>query len=404
MTAHGGGRPGKPCFDYHVGKGPGPCVGAITREEYAEHGRARSQAFLEGRHGARSSATSSARCATASADLDFERAATLPQPPRGRALGAGAPGDRERDGARRGRRRRLCREETIAAAHVVRVREGRVLGASEFVLDQGLDVSDAELVEGFLLRYYDAASHVPREVLVAGAAVGGRGARGVARPAAAAPRCASAVPERGEKRRLLDLATTNARHALMRYKFRTPLRRGAPEPGAARAGERARAARAAAAHRVLRHLDAARPALGGVDGRVRRRDAPRPGAYRRFQRPRRDGGGERRRDDARGAASAGSAREAAEGEPLRRARPTSSSSTAASRSCRRRAPCSRSIGVDGRPGGGAREARGGAVRARLGRAGRAARPARRRSISSSASATRRTASPSRTTASCAARR
>ncbi len=32
-----GGEPqGKACFDYHVGKGPGPCVGAISAEEYAE--------------------------------------------------------------------------------------------------------------------------------------------------------------------------------------------------------------------------------------------------------------------------------------------------------------------------------------------------------------------------------
>ena len=50
--------------------------------------------------------------------------------------------------------------------HLFAVREGRVLAGNEFVLDKGLDVPMPELVEGFLLRYYAEAPHVPREVLV----------------------------------------------------------------------------------------------------------------------------------------------------------------------------------------------------------------------------------------------
>jgi excinuclease ABC subunit C len=114
----------------------------------------------------------------------------------------------------------IFREETIAAAHVVHVREGRVLGASEFILDQGLDISDAEIVEEFMSRYYDEATHVPRDVLVG---VMPQEADAVAdwltRLRGHAARVA--VPQRGEKRRLLELAATNARHALARYKFRT---------------------------------------------------------------------------------------------------------------------------------------------------------------------------------------
>jgi excinuclease ABC subunit C len=94
------------------------------------------------------------------------------------------------------------------------------MGASEFVLDQGLDVSDTELVEAFLLRYYGDASHVPKQVLVSclpdepeplEELLGQRRGR----------RVTIERPERGERRRLLEMATTNARHALARYKFRT---------------------------------------------------------------------------------------------------------------------------------------------------------------------------------------
>lgn len=217
VTARGGEPTGKPCFDYHVGKGPGPCVGAITRAEYAETVR-RVAAFLDGRRSG-VVADLESKMREAAADLDYERAARF----RNRLDAVRTVLDRQSVVSERkldadvvG----LYREETIAAAHVFQVREGRVLAGAEFVLDQGLDVTDAELMEGFLLRHYAAVSRVPKEVLVsvlpedpeaiAGWLTGVRGSK-----------VRLAVPERGEKRTLLDLANTNARHALARYSFRT---------------------------------------------------------------------------------------------------------------------------------------------------------------------------------------
>jgi excinuclease ABC subunit C len=217
VTAHGGEPTGKACFDYHVGKGPGPCVGAISREEYAEQ-VARVIAFLEGRT-KRVASELEARMREASANLEFERAARL---------------KKSADAVRKVLERQLVvsekpldldvvgivREETIAGVHLLAVRDGRVLAGNELVLDQGLETGDAELVEGFLLRYYGIASHVPREVLIG------------TLPCDVEPiaewlsrlrgtRVRVAVPQRGEKARLLELATRNARHTLGRYKFRT---------------------------------------------------------------------------------------------------------------------------------------------------------------------------------------
>jgi excinuclease ABC subunit C len=217
VTAREGKPTGKPCFDYHVGKGPGPCVGAITREEYAAT-VALVEAFLDGRQ-ATVERDLERRMREAAAELDYERAGRYRKRLEAvrsileRQTIVSASGlDADAIG--------VFREETIAAVHVVHIREGRVQGSSEFILDQGLDVSDAELIEAFLLRYYDEASHVPRQVLVSGL------------PDDCEPlevwlaqrrgRKASVErPERGERRRLLEMATTNARHALARYKFRT---------------------------------------------------------------------------------------------------------------------------------------------------------------------------------------
>ncbi len=217
LTAKGGAPGGRPCFDYHIGKGPGPCVGAITQEAYAEN-VANVAAFLEGRQAEVAERLERAML-EAAAQLDYERAARL----RNSLDAVRAVLERQRVVSDR----RLDidvigleREETIAGVHLLLVREGRVLAGNEFVLDKGLDVAGPELIEGLLLRYYTQASHVPKEVVLpelpedlAVVEEWLSGLRG--------SRVRLLVPRRGEKRALADLAGTNARHSLARYKHRT---------------------------------------------------------------------------------------------------------------------------------------------------------------------------------------
>lgn len=217
LAARAGEPTGKACFDFHVGKGPGPCVGAITAEEY----RARVDevaAFLEGKQTAVARELES-RMREAAADLDYERAARLRnslEAVRSVLERQRVVSDRPLDLDAIG----LEREETIAGVHVLQVRDGRIVGSNEFTLDKGFDVPEAELIEGFLLRYYGTASHVPREVVVPAMPESPEaleewltGLRGTL--------VRLTVPQRGEKRALAELATTNARHSLARYKNRT---------------------------------------------------------------------------------------------------------------------------------------------------------------------------------------
>lgn len=217
LTREGGAAGGKACFDFHVGKGPGPCVGAIGREEYAAQ-VAKVAGFLEGKRTDIADELER-EMREAAASLDYERAARLRN-----SLSAvrsvlekqKVVSDRPLDMDVIG----IEREETIAAVHVFLVRNGRVLVGNEFVLDKGMDVSMDELIDGFLLRYYAHATHVPREVLVPALPedapaledwLGGlRGSK-----------VRVHVARRGEKRALAELAATNARHTLARYRFRT---------------------------------------------------------------------------------------------------------------------------------------------------------------------------------------
>lgn len=208
---------GRPCFDYHVGRGPGVCAGMIDRDDYARNVR-RVERFLSGQRRELVDELK-ADMAEAAADLDFERAGRIKR----RLEVVDGLDDRQQvvfptsvDLDLIG----FYREETIAGACVFVVREGRVQRTCEFILDKGFDVDEVELVEGFVKRYYDETSDIPAEVDVAcelpdaevlGAWLASKRGRV----------CRVHRPQRGEKHRLLQMAEKNARHALMRYMMRT---------------------------------------------------------------------------------------------------------------------------------------------------------------------------------------
>jgi excinuclease ABC subunit C len=220
VTDHNGVGRGRACFDYHVGLGPGPCVNACTREEYAEN-VAKIARFLSGKHDDLEHELE-ARMREAAAELDFEAAARhrnrleAVQAIRGKQKVVSArPLEFDVVG--------FYREETIAGVHVFAVREGRVLFGNEFVLDKGLDVPLAELVEGFLLRYYADLPDIPREIVLPELPESAETVEEwltSLRPERAA-RAKLTVPQRGERAELLKLAENNAQHTLMRFKVRT---------------------------------------------------------------------------------------------------------------------------------------------------------------------------------------
>ena len=210
-------KKGRPCFDYHVGKGPGVCVGAIDTVSYAKNVR-QVENFLRGN---RSEIVSELKdqMQEAAADLDFEKAARL----KSHLSSLSDLDDRQQVTFPTSVNIDLIgiyREETISAACVFVVREGRTIRSVEFILDKGLDVSEEELVSGFLKRYYDETADIPAEVnlpidlldaeVLSEWLTQKRGHN-----------CVLHHPQRGEKFRLLQMASANARHALMRHMIRT---------------------------------------------------------------------------------------------------------------------------------------------------------------------------------------
>lgn len=210
-------KKGRPCFDYHVGKGPGVCVGAIDTVSYAKNVR-QVENFLRGN---RSEIVSELKdqMQEAAADLDFEKAARL----KSRLTSLSDLDDRQQVTFPTSVNIDLIgiyREETISAACVFVVREGRTIRSVEFILDKGLDVSEEELVSGFLKRYYDETADIPAEVNLP---IDLLDAEVLSEwlTQKRSHNCVLHHPQRGEKFRLLQMASANARHALMRHMIRT---------------------------------------------------------------------------------------------------------------------------------------------------------------------------------------
>ena len=295
------------------------------------------------------------------------------------------------------------REDSGQGMHVFMVREGRIINSNEFVLDRGKDVPDDDLLHMFLLRYYDATTSIPHEVILRD-----EPEDKAAMEAWLTEKLASPYGARGAHHRAAEGREGRARghgrdereahaHALQGAH---ELRRQAHQQRASAAGERTGSGRAAHAHRVLRHLHHPRLLHGGLDGGVHERQArqePVPplqdqDAARRGERlPVHAGGHEpplRARAHGRRALR-------------QQARPHHSR--------RRQAAAvggARDVRADGhrrhryvRSG----QARRGAVRALAGHGLGGAAQRLGVAVPREAGATRRTASPSRSTASCAAR-
>ncbi len=213
----------KACFEYHIGKGLGPCCAAISPEQYKPYVE-RVERFLSGQRDEFVNELTS-EMNQAAADLDFEHAARV----RDRLEAIQALQERQKAVLSRPINIDVVgfnREETIASAHVFVVREGRIIVSNDFILDKGLNVPTSDLVGQFLSKYYDSTHELPHEVVI-----GEELPDDVVVPLEAwlTERLASVhgakvhvvVPQRGEKLDLLKMAEVNAKHALMRHKVRT---------------------------------------------------------------------------------------------------------------------------------------------------------------------------------------
>jgi excinuclease ABC subunit C len=216
-----GRRSGSPCLDYYIKRCGAPCVGYVSQAQYMEaiDGVI---AFLSGRYREIERDLEQRMKAAAEAQ-EFEQAAL----------------ERNRLRAVRSllERQRVANEAvgtldavavavdgTDANAQVFQIRDGVLSDRQSFYLDNAPGADVGEVAQEFLMQYYGAALSIPPQVIVqhevedldvlAEALGARRGSKVEVR-----------VAERGDKRRILELAERNALLALDQEKLKAERRR-----------------------------------------------------------------------------------------------------------------------------------------------------------------------------------
>jgi excinuclease ABC subunit C len=216
-----GRRSGNPCLDYYIKRCEAPCVGYVSREQYRKSVDGVID-FLSGRF-VTIERELEQRMTEAAGDERFEQA-TL---------------ERNRLQAVRSllERRRVAGgslssfdavavavEGRDANAQVFQVRDGVLSDRQSFYLENATERELSEVAEEFMLQYYGGGAAVP-PLLVVGPELSGREALRDALASRRGGPVELRVAERGEKRRILELAERNAELALDQERLRSERRR-----------------------------------------------------------------------------------------------------------------------------------------------------------------------------------
>jgi excinuclease ABC subunit C len=202
------------CLYYHIKRCPAPCIGAIDNTAYRElvDGMVR---FLDGKNSSVLHDLEREMDAAAE-NLEFERAADL----RDRLRSARKVIEQEKVGYHTQVDQDVvgfARDDGNACIQLFFMRGGQLARRDAFLMQDAEGESDRAVLTSFVKQFYPRATDVPAEVLLPDEldeadtiAEWLRQAKG--------RRVELTVPRRGEKRRIVDLATKNARDTLEQQK------------------------------------------------------------------------------------------------------------------------------------------------------------------------------------------
>lgn len=204
------GKDRRACLYYHIKRCSGPCIGAISQEDY----RATIQQiclFLEGKT-ERIQTQLQAQMKSAAEALDFERAAFI----RDQINAMQRVVERQRVVTRARADEDViafAREDGDTCVQVFFIRGGKLIGRETFLLDGVEDDQPSHILGSFVKQFYDEAAYIPPQIvlseglderlIVESWLRGKRGDKVVVR-----------VPRRGEQKELVALASKNAAETL----------------------------------------------------------------------------------------------------------------------------------------------------------------------------------------------
>jgi len=205
----------RPCLEYHIHRCLGPCIAAVSREEYRQ---VISQVilFLEGKQEVIVRELRS-RMAEAAENLEFEKAALI----RDQVHAVERVIERQKIASAEGEMDVIAFAQAREQAYVLvfLIRNGKLLGREHFILAGTQDEEPSQIMTSFVQQFYNSAPYIPKQILLQHPLEGmpliaewlgsKKGAKVELR-----------VPHRGVKRRLVDMVAENARQGLEQLKIK----------------------------------------------------------------------------------------------------------------------------------------------------------------------------------------
>ena len=217
-----GRRSGNPCLDYFIKRCGAPCVGYVDRDEYRRNIEAIVD-FLSGRY-RQVEREEERKMEKAAAERHYERAALHRDRLKAirslferQRVAGGSVGTADLIG--------VAAEGSDANAQVFQVRDGILAERQSFYLDNHGEREVAEVAEEFIGQYYAASPAVPRTIVVGPYLRERAGLLSEALSERRGSPVEVRAAERGDKRRLRELAERNARLALDQDRLRREHRR-----------------------------------------------------------------------------------------------------------------------------------------------------------------------------------
>lgn len=210
------GRDKKPCLEYHIHRCLGPCIGAVTREEYHEMINQVIQ-FLEGKQELVLRQLNQ-KMMEASHRFQFEKAALLRDQIRAiekmieaQKIAVTLKGEQDVIA--------LAQDKGLACVEIFFIRNNKLVGHDHFIMENIYDETPNEIITSFVKQYYASASYIPPLILLRNTVNESatltewlKGQRGNS--------VKLQVPERGAKKQLMNMTIENANKELQLAKAR----------------------------------------------------------------------------------------------------------------------------------------------------------------------------------------
>ena len=214
------GKETRPCLKYHIKRCPGPCIGAISNDDYRLLvGRA--IALLEGRE-EQVIRELKKDMEARSAKLEFEKAAQIRNQLHAieaviasNKISLNIRGEQDVIAA--------ARDEDLACIRIFSLKDTRLMRDEHFIVERARGETDAQLLESFIKQFYPGAEEIPPHIwlqsaidepeLISRWLSDKRGGKVQIR-----------VPTRGAGLRLVQMVEENARQQLEIYKSRRAAR------------------------------------------------------------------------------------------------------------------------------------------------------------------------------------